>query len=186
MGSITFPKDFEAKLIVTGLFVSIICMISISVSVGESSSLNEELKYNITAGKINSTVKNMDENTTWQLSGSWKSNLFTNDKFNHTNPAKFSAKINMVMANGSSPHQHKISHFVLANISRSDNSTVYEGYVAVSMNLGPVFAIPVIIEDFGNETISISFESLKDITLDQSKVISHFGGKPIFGIFSSP
>ncbi len=52
------------------------------------------------------------------------------------------------------------------------------------MKLGPVFAIPVMIKNYQNETISISLQSLDDITLDQTKVISHFENKPIFGIFS--
>jgi hypothetical protein len=91
----------------------------------------------------------------------------------------------MVMANGSLPHKHKISHFMLTNITTGDNSAEYEGYAAVSMKLGPVFTIPVIIKNYHNETISISFELLDDITLDQRKVISHFEGKPILGIFSN-
>jgi hypothetical protein len=92
----------------------------------------------------------------------------------------------MVMENGSLPHKHKISHFMLTNISTRDNSAEYEGYAAVSMKLGPVFTIPVIIKNYYNETISISFASLDDITLDQRNVISHFGSKPISGIFSNP
>jgi hypothetical protein len=91
----------------------------------------------------------------------------------------------MVMANGSLPHKHKISHFMLTNITTGNNSAEYEGYAAVSMKLGPVFTIPVIIKNYHNETISISFELHDDITLDQRKVISHFEGKPILGIFSN-
>jgi hypothetical protein len=178
-----YPKDVQTQFLVTVLIVGTIYLVSISISVGVSSASNEQLEYNITTGKINSTLKNEEENKMWLLSGSWKSNLFINTKFNHTNPAKFSAKINMVMANGSLPHKHKISHFILTNISTVDNSAEYEGYAAVSMKLGPVFAIPVIIKNYHNETISISFESLHDITLDQKNVISHFGGKPILGIF---
>ena len=178
-----YPKDVQMQFLVTVLIVASIYVVSISISAGVSSASNEQLEYNITTGKINSTLKNEEENKMWLLSGSWKSNLFTNTKFNHTNPAKFSAKINMVMANGSLPHKHKISHFMLTNISTGDNSAEYEGYVAVSMKLGPVFTIPVIIKNYHNETISISFESLDDITLDQKNVISHFGGKPISGIF---
>ena len=178
-----YPKDVQTQFLVTVLIVGTIYLVSISISVGVSSASNEQLEYNITTGKINSTLKNEEENKMWLLSGSWKSNLFINTKFNHTNPAKFSAKINMVMVNGSLPHKHKISHFMLTNISTGDNSAEYEGYAAVSMKLGPVFAIPVIIKNYHNETIGISFESLHDITLDQKNVISHFGGKPISGIF---
>ena len=181
-----YPKKIGVgKLVVIGLIGGIICLMSISSSDGVSSTLNEEMEHKmLTTGKINGTLKNDDENTTWLLSGTWKSNLFTNAKFNHTNPPKFSAKINMVMANGSSSHTHKISHLTLTNISTQDHSTLYEGYLAVGMKLGPVFAIPVIIKNSQNETISISLESLDDITFDQTKVISHFGSKPISGIFA--
>ena len=180
------PKKIgEAKLVAIGLICGIIFLMSINITEGGSGAVNEELEHKLlTTGKINSTLINEDENTIWLLSGTWKSNLFTNTKFDHTNPAKFSAKINMVMANGSSPHTHKVSHFTLTNISRQDLLTVYEGYLAVSMKLGPVFTIPVMIKNYQNETISISLKSLDDITLDQAKVISHFESKPISGIFA--
>ena len=182
--SIILKKIGEGKLVAIALIWGIIYLMSINISEGSSSAVNEELAHKLlTTGKINGTLIN-DEDMFWLLSGTWKSNLFTNTKFDHTNPAKFLAKINMVLANGSSPHIHKVSHFTLANISTQGHSTVYEGYLAVSMKLGPVFAIPVIINNYQNETISISLQSLDDITLDQTKVISHFENKPISGIFA--
>jgi hypothetical protein len=138
----------------------------------------------LTTGKINSTLKDADRNMIWLLSGHWKSNLFNNTKFNDTNPGKFTAVIDMVMANGSSPHKHKISHFTLTNVSTEKNSTVYKGTLSVSMNLGPVFAVPVTIRNFQNETISISLEPLEGITSDQMNVINHFDNKPITGSFT--
>lgn len=165
-----------------GVIAMLILMISSGISFGVSSVSDEELKYNVTIGKINSTLKNTNENDTWLLSGSWKSNLFTNTKFNHSNPAKFSAKIDMIMANGSFPHKHKMSHFVLTNASTEELSNVYDGYVSVSMELGPVFAIPIKIKDFQNGTISLSLELLEDVTVDQAKVINHFEEKPIMGM----
>jgi hypothetical protein len=145
----------------------------------------EDLKVGmLTTGKINSSLKDADRNTIWLLSGHWKSNLFNNTKFNDTNPGKFSAVIDMVMANGSSPHKHKVSHFTLTNMSIEKNSTVYKGTLSVSMNLGPVFAIPVIIRNFQNETISISLDPLEGITSDQMNVVNHFDNKPITGTFT--
>ena len=111
----------------------------------------------LTTGKINDSLKDKNGNKIWLLSGHWKSNLFNNTKFNDTNPGKFSAVIDMVMANGSSPHKHKVSHFTLTNMSTQKNSTVYEGTLSLSMNLGPVFAIPVIIKNFQNKPISGTF-----------------------------
>lgn len=159
----------------------LILMMSLGISLRVSSALDEELKYNVTVGKINSTLKDMNENNTWLLTGSWKSNLFTNTKFNYSNPAKFSAKIDMIMANGSFPHKHKMSHFMLTNASTEELSNVYYGYASVSMELGPVFAIPIKIKDFQNGTISISLELLEGVTVDQAKVINHFEEKPIMG-----
>ncbi len=145
----------------------------------------EDLKDRmLTTGKINSSLKDADRNTIWILSGHWKSNLFNNTKFNDTNPGKFTAVIDMVMANGSSPHKHKVSHFTLTNMSTEKNSTVYKGTLSVSMNLGPVFAIPVTIRNFQNETISISLEPLEGITSDQMNVVDHFDNKPITGTFT--
>jgi hypothetical protein len=181
-----FQQRNEAwNLVAIGLMGAIICLMSVHISMGASSGLIEELQGKIFAvGKINDTVKKDNENATWLLSGSWKSNLFTNAEFNHTNPAKFSAKINMVMENGSSPHVHKISHFSLINSSTQDHVTSYHGYIAISMKLGPVFAIPVTIKNYQNETIGISLESFDDITLDQTKVINHFANRQISGTFA--
>jgi len=183
MKIVFFPKIIKkGELAIAWLIAVLVLMMSLGISFGVSSALDEELKYNVTMGKINNTLKNMNENNTWLLSGSWKSNLFTNTKFNHSYPAKFSAKIDMVMANGSFPHNHKMSHFMLTNVSTEELSNVYNGYVAVSMELGPVFAIPIKIKDFQNGTISLSLELLEDVTVDQAKVINHFQGKPIMGI----
>lgn len=178
-----FIKKCEFAL--AGVISVLILMMSSGTSLGVSTATDEELKYNVTTGKINSTFENMNENNKWLLSGSWKSNLFTNTQFNHSNPAKFSAKIDMVMANGSFPHKHKISHFMLANASTEELSSVYNGYVSVNMKLGPVFAIPIKIRDFQNGTISLSLELLEDVTVDQSKVINHFGQKPIMGMMEN-
>lgn len=179
-----YRRIVPSDLAPLGLICSIVCLMLITIPAHVSGELTYDLQGKIlTSGKINDTVKKDNGNTTWLLSGSWKSNLFTNAEYNYTNPAKFSAKINMVLINGSSPHTHKISHFVLSNISTQENSKVYEGYLAVSMKLGPVFAIPVSIANYQNETISISLKSLDDITLDQTEVINHFESKPIFGRF---
>jgi hypothetical protein len=138
---------------------------------------------NLTNGQINSTQKDLNDNTTWLLSGKWKSNLFTNTDFNNTNPGKFSATINMLMENGSSGHKHKISDFSLTNISKQQNdTTVYEGTMSVSMKNGPIFGIPYVIKNIDNTTISLSLEG---ITSDQLEVVNHFGRTPIIGIFSN-
>lgn len=173
---------FDNTIMVTTIFIAIIYLMPVNVFEVTVYAQIEDLKDTMsTTGKINDSLKDENGNTIWLLSGKWKSNLFANTQFNLTNPAKFSATIDMVMANGSSPHEHKVSHFTLTNMSIQNNSKVYEGYLSVSMKLGPVFAIPVMIRNFQNETISISLESLEGITSDQMDVISHFQSKPISG-----
>ena len=134
-----------------------------------------------TIGQINSTQKDLNDNTTWLLSGKWKSNLFTNTDFNNTNPGKFSATIDMIMANGSSGHKHKISDWSLTNTSNQQNgTTLYEGTMSMSMKDGPIFGIPYVIKNLDNRMISLSLEG---ITSDQLEVVNHFGRTPIIGIF---
>lgn len=162
------------------LITVIICLTAVNVLGVIVYAQVEDIKDKmLTNGQINSSLKDATGNTTWLLSGKWKSNLFTNTKFNDTNPAKFSATIHMVMANGTSPHKHKLADFTLTNMSTQNNSTAYEGSLSVSMNLGPVFGIPVIIRNFQNESVSISLEPLEGITSDQTNVIKHFENKPI-------
>ena len=164
----------------TVLITVIICLTTINVLGVIVYAQVEDMKDRmLTNGQINSTLRDANGNTIWLLSGKWKSNLFTNTKFNDTNPAKFSATINMVMANGSSPHKHKLADFTLTNMSTQNSSTAYEGSLSVSMTLGPVFGIPVIIRNFQNESLSISLEPLEGITSDQMNVIKHFENKPI-------
>ena len=69
-------------------------------------------------------------------------------KFNDTNPTKFSATVNMVLANRSSPHKHKISDFSLTRVFTQDNATTYEGTFSISMMDGPVFGIPYLTQHF--------------------------------------
>jgi len=56
------PKDIQTQFLVTVLIVATIYVVSISISAGVSSASNEQLEYNITTGKINSTLKNEEEN----------------------------------------------------------------------------------------------------------------------------
>ena len=94
----------------------------------------------------------------------------------------FQSTVNTGLANGSSPHKHKISDFSLNRVSTQDNATTYEGTLSISMMDGPVFGIPYLIKDFQNDTISISLEG---ITSDQLNVVNHFGGTPIIGKFTN-
>ena len=162
----------------------VICAMLVSViSITANAKILETEDKKLATGRIDSAQKDVNGNTSWLLSGNWKSNLFTTTmKFNDTNPAKFSATVNMVMTNGSSPHKHKISDFSLTRVAIQDNATTYEGTLSLSMMDGPVFGIPYLIKHFQNDTISISLEG---ITSDQLNVVNHFGGIPIIGKFTN-
>ncbi len=169
-------------MIMISFIAVLICAMLVNVnSIMANAKLLETEDKKLTTGLIDS-AQDVNGNGTWVLFGNWKSNLFTNTKFNDTNPAKFSATVNMVLANGSSPHKHKISDFSLNRVSTQDNATTYEGTLSISMMDGPVFGIPYLINHFQNDTISIFLEG---ITSDQLNVVNHFGGSPIIGKFTN-
>jgi len=170
-------------MIMISFIAVLICAMLVNVnSIMANAKILETEDKKLTTGRIDSAQKDVNGNTTWVLSGNWKSNLFTKMKFNDTNPAKFSATINMVLANGSSPHKHKISDFSLTKVSTQNNATKYEGTLSLSMMDGPVFGIPYVIMHFQNDTISLSLEGM---TSDQLKVVNHFAGTPIIGKFTN-
>ena len=180
--SLKVPFDNMAMITISFIVV-LICSMLVNVnSIKANAKLLETEDKKLTTGRIDSAQKDLNGNTTWLLSDNWKSTLFTSTKFNDTNPAKFSATINMVLTNGSSPHKHKISDFSLTRVSTQDNATTYEGTLSLSIMDGPVFGIPYLIKHFQNDTISISLE---DITSDQLDVVNHFGGTPIIGTFTN-
>jgi hypothetical protein len=104
-----YPRIEPRNLAPLGLTCTIVCIMLINIAAHVLGQSTDNIQTKIlTSGKINDTVKKDNENTNWLLSGSWKSNLFTNTEYDYTNPAKFSAKINMVLINGSSPHTQNI------------------------------------------------------------------------------
>ena len=136
-------------MIMISFIAVLICAMLVNVnSIMANAKILETEDKKLTTGRIDSAQKDVNGNTTWVLSGNWKSNLFTNTKFNDTNPAKFSATVNMVLANRSSPHKHKISDFSLTRVFTQDNATTYEGTFSISMMDGPVFGIPYLTQHF--------------------------------------
>jgi hypothetical protein len=91
-----------------------------------------------------------------------------------TTGAFFTANFKMVPIDGSSPHAHVATNFILSNVSSSQNDTVtYTGTSTLSMPEGPIADVPTTIE-FSGELISI--------LLDPSAVSQHFGNTPIYGV----
>jgi hypothetical protein len=90
-------------MIMISFIAVLICAMLVNVnSIMANAKILETEDKKLSTGRIDSAQKDVNGNTTWVLSGNWKSNLFTNTKFNDTIPAKFSATVNMVLANGSS------------------------------------------------------------------------------------
>lgn len=144
-------------------------------------------------GTIASLQNDENGNPTWIVSGLWEGSLTNktqggegNQTATTTNAstataslpnATFHSKFNMVMTNGSAMHDHEIYDFTLADISKTNNSTiVYNGTATITMRQGPVPDVPISIKTMDNNTISI--------WADPTKVNNHFGNTPIFGIIA--
>jgi hypothetical protein len=137
-------------------------------------------KGNYKFGTISSVQNDENSNPAWVLFGHWKSNLASNQSIigsqgNETSRGgSFDAQFEMVRLNGSAAHTHTITNFVLSNSSQINNSTVFNGTATASLREGPVTDIPTSISIMGNKVISI--------WLDPSKVDSHYGKTPIYGL----
>lgn len=132
---------------------------------------------------------------TWVVVGFWRGNLFSfnetattttttettmensegnNNTSSQTAPAVFNANLRMIMLNGSAPHTHVITNFVLSDVSSNENGTMtYTGNSTVSMPETPFVDVPT--------TITVSGEIIS-IFPDPSAVNQHFGSTPIYGV----
>ena len=64
----------------------VICAMLVNVdSITANAKILETENKKLATGRIDSAQKDVNGNTTWLLSGNWKSNLFTSTKFNDTN-----------------------------------------------------------------------------------------------------
>jgi hypothetical protein len=144
-------------------------------------------------GTIASLQNDENGNPTWIVSGLWEGSLTNKTQGGEGNQtgttvnasaataslpnATFHSKFNMVMTNGSAMHDHEIYDFTLADISKTNNSTiVYNGTATITMRQGPVPDVPISIKTVDDNTISI--------WADPTKLNNHFGDTPIFGIIA--
>jgi hypothetical protein len=144
-------------------------------------------------GTIASLQNDENGNPTWIVSGLWEGSLTNKTQGGEGNQtgttvnasaataslpnATFHSKFNMVMTNGSAMHDHEIYDFTLADISKTNNSTiVYNGTATITMRQGPVPDVPISIKTIDDNTISI--------WADPTKLNNHFGDTPIFGIIA--
>ena len=138
---------------------------------------------NFTFGAISSIQNDQNGKPDWIITGHWKTNLLSEDASkkvtgNTTSPfarSPFDAQMEMIRLNGTAGHTHTITNFVLANGSQSTNVTkVFNGTSTASMREGPITDIPTTIRIMGDKVISI--------WLDPSRIESHYGNTPIYGI----
>jgi len=148
---------------------------------------------NFSFGPIASIQNNESGQPAWIVVGTWRGNLLSFNETaatstaagsangttqngtngNRSNVAVFNANFRMIMLNGSAPHSHVITNFILSNMSSNENGTeTYSGNSTVSMREGPLLDVPTIIKVSG-EVISIFPEP--------SAVNQHFGNTPIYG-----
>jgi hypothetical protein len=140
---------------------------------------------NQTFGIISSVQSDASGQPAWVVAGHWTSALLGDNSVNASQPTRnstvpfggspFDTQIQMVRLNGTAGHTHTITNFVLANASQPDNMTkIFNGTSTASMMQGPVADIPTSIRIMGDKVISI--------WLDPSKIESHYGNTPIYGL----
>lgn len=149
---------------------------------------------NFSFGPIGSIQNDESGQPAWVVVGFWRGNLLS---FNETSataatattmensegnnntssqiaPPVFNANLRMIMLNGSAPHTHVITNFVLSDVSSNENGTMtYTGNSTVSMPETPFVDVPT--------TIKVSGEIIS-IFPEPSAVDQHFGNTPIYGV----
>jgi hypothetical protein len=134
------------------------------------------VKGNYVFGPILGVQDDKQDNTTWLLFGTWKSNL-NNQNNSQTNNSSsvFNAAIEMIKPDGTMKHTHEITNFVLSNSSNTNsNTTVYNGTSTISLKEGMVNQVPT--------SIKVMNKGVLTIWLNPESVKGHFGDDEIYGI----
>ena len=149
---------------------------------------------NFSFGPIASIQNNETGQPAWVVVGFWRGNLLSfnettaatgaanatttqNSDGNTSTLAVFNADFRMIMLNGSAPHTHVITNFILSNVSSNENATTtYTGNSTVSLPAGPLVGVPT--------TIKLSGEVIS-IFPNPSSVDGHFGDTPIYAAISN-
>lgn len=140
---------------------------------------------NFSFGPIASIQNDESGQPAWVVTGNWRGNLLSFNEttttengggVNTSSPAAaavFNTDFRMIMLDGSAPHTHVITNFILSNVSSNENGTMtYTGNSTISMPEGPLVGVPT--------TIKVSGEVIS-IFPDPSTVNQHFGNTPIYG-----
>lgn len=149
---------------------------------------------NFSFGPIASIQNNETGQPAWVVVGFWRGNLLSfnettaatgaanatttqNSDGNTSTLAVFNADFRMIMLNGSAPHTHVITNFILSNVSSNENgTTTYTGNSTVSLPAGPLVGVTT--------TIKLSGEVIS-IFPNPSSVDGHFGDTPIYAAISN-
>ena len=165
-----------------------ICMVTLVMTQQSYQATAFPQKYqdrNQTFGVISSIQNDESGQPAWIVTGPWTTTLLSDDTANASQAAgnatgpfaasPFNTQFQMVMLDGTAGHTHTITNFVLANTSQPNNMTrVFNGTSTASMREGPVSDIPTTIRIMGDKVISV--------WLDPSRIESHFGNTPIYGL----
>lgn len=111
----------------------------------------------------------------WIISGTWKSNLSSNQTQVGDNSTVFNASFEMIKTDGTVKHTHTLTNFVVSDIANQNNATVFNGTGIITMPEAPITDVPISIKVMNNKNIGI-------IYIDPNKVDYHYGTKPIYGI----
>ena len=126
-------------------------------------------------GRTIGIVDDESGNPVWIVSGHWKTNLSNQTQANtNNNSTVLNIDIEMIKTDGTSKHTHTMTNFVLANTSKQNNYTIFNGTGTISMPQGVVSEIPIGIKVMNN--------TLGVIQIDPNKIDSHFGTSLIYGI----
>ena len=110
----------------------------------------------------------------WIISGTWKSNLSSNQTQSEDNSTVFNANFEMIKTDGTSKHTHTLTNFVLAETANQNNATIFNGTGTISMPNASITEVPI--------SIQVMNKELGIIFIDPIKVDNHFGTNPIYGI----
>ena len=126
-------------------------------------------------GRTVGLVENENGEPLWIISGTFKSNLSSNQTQPGANFTVFNANLEMIKPDGTAKHTHTLTNFVLTDIANQNNATVYNGTGTISMPDTPFTDVPISIKVLNNKNLGI-------IHIDPTKVDNHFGSKPIYGL----
>jgi hypothetical protein len=131
-------------------------------------------------GDFASIQNNKEGVPAWIVAGNWTMDLSgplqtSSSSPSSVNATSFDGSIRMVLLNGSSAHEHKLSNFSQTSsaYNATGNSTTFNGTMTVTLRDGPHTDVPTSIKIMQDKTISVWF--------DPASVDNHFGNTPIFG-----